>query len=183
MKMKKPLTALAAIVFAGSIGGVAIAQDAPGYNHDISQTEVANFSRFLDSHPADAGRLAADPSLINRPDFVEDHPGLHEFLENHPGVREEIHESPGQFMYREGHYEWRHGNGQHPLASTDRYLDRHPEVAEQLNAHPRLVDDRRYVERHPGLDEFLENHPAARAQWRSHPYRFMRRENRFDRNH
>ena len=183
MRMRNPLTALAAMVFAGSIGTVAIAQEAPGYNYDISQTEVANFNRFLDTHPADARRLAAEPRLINDPAFIANHPGLHEFLENHPGVREEIHESPGQFMYREGHYQWWHGGRAHPLASTDHYLDQHPEVAEQLNNHPGLVDDNRYVERHPGLDEFLENHPEARAEWRTHPYRFMRREKHFDRNH
>lgn len=108
MNMRKPLTALAAMVFAGSIGGVAIAQDALGHNHDISQTEVANFDRFLDTHPADARRLAADPSLINRPDFIEDHPGLHEFLENHPAARAQWRSHPYRFIRRENRFDRNH---------------------------------------------------------------------------
>jgi hypothetical protein len=76
--------------------------------------------------------------------------------------------------------DWR---GAHPLATTDHYLDRHPEVAEQLQRHPGLVDDPRYVANHPGLHEYLAAHPVARAEWKSHPYRYMTREDRYDLKH
>lgn len=72
---------------------------------------------------------------------------------------------------------WR---GPHPLATTDHYLDHHPEVARQLQRHPGLVDDPRYVAEHPGLHEYLATHPVARAEWKSHPYRYMTREDRYD---
>lgn len=71
----------------------------------------------------------------------------------------------------------------HPLATTDHYLDRHPEVAQQLQRHPGLVDDPRYVANHPGLHDYLARHPVARAEWKSHPYRYMIREDRYDQKH
>jgi len=71
----------------------------------------------------------------------------------------------------------------HPLANTDHYLDHHPEIAQQLERHPGLVDDPRYVANHPGLHEFLATHRVARAEWKSHPYRYMNRENRYGRTH
>jgi len=36
--------------------------------------------------------------------------------------------------WRHDHGEW---NGAHPLATTDRYMDSHPEVAQQLEKDPR----------------------------------------------
>jgi hypothetical protein len=76
--------------------------------------------------------------------------------------------------------DWR---GPHPLANTDHYLDRHPEVAAQLQQHPGLVDNSRYVASHPGLHEFLARHPVARTEWKSHPYHYMNRETKYDQNH
>jgi hypothetical protein len=180
--MKTVITALSAMILVGTLGSVAMAQDEPGYNGDITRREVANFDHYLDRHPEVAERLTSNPRLINDPQFLANHPGLRSFLASHPGVREEIHESPGQFMRREGHYEWV-GEKAHPLANTDHYLDQHPKVAQQLQQHPGLVDDPRYVANHPGLREFLATHPVARSEWKSHPNRFTKAENRYDQNH
>jgi len=180
--LKRTVTALAVVIFSGAFGAAAMAQQWPGRNPDISRTEIANFDQYLDHHPDVAARLAADPRLINDPRFVATHPDLHAFLASHPGVREEIHESPGQFMYREGHYDWQRDQA-HPLANTDHYLDRHPQVQAQLEHHPGLVDDPKYLANHPGLHEFLAKHPIARADWKSHPYRYMTREDSYDQRH
>jgi hypothetical protein len=185
IRIKKTVTAFAVALFAGTISTAAIAQEGPGYNPDISRGEVSNFDQYLDSHPGTAKQLRANPALVNDPQFLSKHPGLNSFLASHPGVREEIHESPGQFMHRERGYERTEGRGYspHPLANTDTYLDRHPEVAEQLRQHPGLVDDPAYLKNHPGLHEFLATHPVARHEWRSHPHRFMRHENQYDQTH
>lgn len=183
-QIKRMVTALAVVVFSGAIRTAAMAQVGPGYNPDISRTEVANFDHYLDRHPEVAQRLAANPQLVNDPRFLAAHPGFRGFMADHPGVREEIHESPGQFMYREGHYEWAHGEGSpHPLVNTDHYLDQHPEVAQQLQQNPGLVDNPKYVASHPGLHEFLTTHPVTRAEWKSHPYRYMTREDKYDQKH
>lgn len=180
-QLKRTVTALAVAVFSGALGATAMAQQWPGRNPDISRAEIVNFDHYLDSHPDVAARLGADPRLVNDPRFIATHPDFRAFLGSHPGVREEIHESPGHFMYREGHYDWE--RDAHPLANTDRYLDRHPEVEKHLEHHPGLIDDPRYLAGHPELREFLATHPLARAEWKSHPYRYMTREDAYDQRH
>ena len=143
--MKKSSIGLCAAIFAGLIAAPALAQ-----NTDITRGEVANFDKYLDSHPKVAQQLVSDPRLINNPQFLATHPGLQSFLASHPGVREEIHESPGLFMYREGRYEW---HGEHGYGITggevarfdNGYLDKHPEVAEALAKDPRLVDNQQFI--------------------------------------
>ena len=181
--MKRTLTTLtAALIFTGAFASAAMAQYP---NAGITRGEVSRFDNgYLDEHPEVARQLGRDPRLVDNPQFLATHPGLDSYLAAHPGVRTELQAHPDRFMTDE----WRHdrredGRGPHPLANTDRYLDRHPEVAQQLNANPRLVDNREYLENHPGLHGFMENHPDARRQWKSHPYRFIHREDRYDRNH
>ncbi len=174
--MKRSSTVLCAAIFAGLLASPAMAQ----VNRDITPGEVANFDQYLDSHPKVARELVQNPQLVNNEEFLEHHPGLRGFLANHPGVRDEIHESPGQFMYREGRYEW-HGKGygitRGEVSRFDEgYLDKHPEVTDALAKDPRLVDNGQFIANHPGLHEYLENHPDVRTELKAHPDRFMGRE-------
>jgi hypothetical protein len=185
--MKRGSTALCAAIFVGLIASPAMAQVAePRPNPDITRGEVANFDQYLDSHPKVARELVRDPRLVNNPQFLANHPGLQSFLAGHPGVREEIHESPGQFMYREGKFEWHergegYGITRGEVARFDNgYLDKHPEVAEALAKDPRLVDNQQFVASHPGLHEYLEDHPGIRTELKAHPDRFMGRERYYE---
>lgn len=182
--MKRTITTLtAALIFSGALTSVAMAQYPPP-SAGITGGEVSRFDRgYLDEHPEVARQLAQDPRLIDNPQFRANHPGLDRYLAAHPGIRTELQHHPDRFMTDEWKYQRWEGRGPHPLANTDNYLDHHPEVAQQLNADPRLIDNRQYVDSHPGLHEFLESHPDARRDWKSHPYRFMHREDRFDKNH
>ena len=67
------------------------------------------------------------------------------------------------------------------LASFDSFLDKHPEMAEQLRRNPSLVGDREYVNNHPELQAYLQDHPQVREELTENPRSFMRQENRFDR--
>jgi len=172
--MKRSLSAMAGILLGGTLASIAMAQ---------TPTEITNFNGYLDNHPAVAQQLAANPSLANNPQFLGNHPGLQNFLNNHPGVSSSLRSAPGQFMYREGHYEWAHGGGpvaaapgtaSGPVARFDNgYLDQHPEVAHQLASNPRLVDNPQFLATHPGLDGYLAGHPEVRQELQSHPDRFM----------
>ncbi len=105
------------------------------------------------------------------------------FLNNHLGVNQELHQTAGQFMYREGHYQWNHGGG--PIASgpgtaagavsrfDNGHLDEHPDVAHQLAANPLLADNPQFLATHPGLDGYLSQHPEVRPELQQHPERFM----------
>jgi hypothetical protein len=182
--MKRTLTALtAALILSGTFATAAMAQY-PAYPN-ITRGEVSRFDNgYLDEHPEVARQLGHDPHLVDNPQFLANHPGLDSYFANHPYVRTELQQHPDRFMSDEWRHErWENGYGPHPLRNTDRYLDEHPEVSRQLNADPRLIDNRQYVDSHPGLHEFLETHPDARHQWKSQPYNYMHREDRYDRNH
>ena len=162
--------------------------------NDTTRRELAEMDRFLDGHPEVAEQLRKDPSLINNQEFVEKHPELREFLQNHPGVREEFRENPNAFMRQENRYE-RHEGDDHDrdrdrrdgdttrreLASMDRFMDGHPEIAEQLRKNPSLVNNREFVENHPALQEYLQSHSEVREEFKENPNAFMRQENRYDR--
>lgn len=183
--MKRAITTFtAALVFSGAFATAAMAQY-PAPNNGITRGEVSRFDNgYLDQHPEVASQLGHDPRLVDNPHYLATHPGLDNYFSAHPEVRTELQTHPDRFMTDEWKHErWEDGKGPHPLANTDRYMDQHPEVAHQLTKDPRLIDNRQYVENHPGLHAYLANHPTARKDWKSHPYRFMHRENRYDRNH
>ena len=180
--MKRSLSAMAGILLGGALASTAMAQ---------TPTEIINFNRYLDNHPAVAQQLAANPSLANNPQFLGNHPGLQNFLNSHPGVSSSLRTAPGQLMYREGHYEWAQGGGgpvaaapgtgSGPVARFDNgYLDQHPEVAHQLASNPRLADNPQFLATHPELDSYLAGHPEVRKELQEHPERFMSSEWRDD---
>lgn len=175
--MKRTLTALtAALILSGTFASAGMAQYP---NPGITRGEVARFDNgYLDEHPEVARQLGHNPRLVDNPQFLATHPGLDSYFANHPGVRTELQAHPDRFMTDEWRFNRWEDRGPHPVANTDRYLDFHPEVAHQLNADPRLIDNRQYVDAHPGLHEFLATHPDARRDWRSHPYRFLHRADR-----
>jgi len=182
-------------------------EDSDGRNRngdrDITREQLADMDRFMDSHPEIAEQLRKDPSLIKNKEFVENHPALQEFLQSHPGVREEVNENPNAFMRREERFDRREDDRdehrsiggdrddrrsiggdrdvtREELATTDRFLDTHPEIAEQLRKDPSLIKNKEFVENHPALQEFLQTHPEVREEFRENPNGFMRQERRFD---
>jgi len=158
-------------------------------DRDITERDVAEMDHFLDHHPEIAEQLRRDPSLIDNQRFVDEHPALQEYLQMHPSVRREFDENPNAFMHAEerfdrsreaaGHYDY--GITREELASMDNFLDKHPEIAEQLRKDPSLIDNRRFVDDHPALQQYLQAHPRVSAEFREHPNAFMRDEERYDR--
>jgi hypothetical protein len=168
--MKKSLTALAALAFAGALSTAALAGP------------VTNFDNgYLDEHPEVARQLGAHPGLADNPQFLATHPGLDGYLSHHPEVRQDLLQHPYRFMSDE----WRHdergyGITHGEIARFDHgYLDEHPEVAQQLAHDPRLVDNPQFLATHPGLDEYFKNHPEIREELQHHPDRFIGREDRY----
>src|SRR6266852_2747857 len=160
-------------------------------DNDTTRGEIASFDRFMDSHPEMAEQLRRDPSLVTNEEFVENHPALQEYLQQHPGVREEITENPNRFMRQEQRVDRREDRRDNDrrdndttrgeLASFDRFMDSHPEIAEQLRRDPSLVTNHEFVKNHPALQEYLQQHPGTREEITENSDRFMRQEQRFDR--
>jgi hypothetical protein len=143
--------------------------------------------RFFDSHPEIAEQLRKDPSLVNNPKFVQEHPALQQYLQQHPEVRDEFKESPNAYMRQEQRFDRREDMpGQPgmpspgPVARTDRFLDSHPEIAEQLQKDPSLVNNQHFVQGHPALQEYLQQHPETREQFQGNPAAFMQQQQRFE---
>ena len=63
------------------------------------------------------------------------------------------------------------------------YFDSHPDVARKLAKDPTLIDNQQFVDAHPDLHEYLHNHPNVRHEFKSHPYKFMHREDVYDAHH
>jgi translation initiation factor 2 beta subunit (eIF-2beta)/eIF-5 len=149
---------------------------------EATRQQLADFNTFLTDHPELAGQIQKDPSLMDNREFVDNHPSLQDFLQRHPEIRAEVNENPDAFMRQEDRYQ-RQGDfniTRDQLETMGRFLDSHPEVAEQLQKDPSLIDNREFVDHHPELKEFLAQHPEIRAQFKEHPDAFMHRQERFD---
>ncbi|HTB96874.1 MAG TPA: hypothetical protein VK716_07680 [Terracidiphilus sp.] len=177
---------------------------------DITRRDLARFDQFLDSHREDAQQLRKTPSLVDDPQFLQNHPALNSYLQDHPSVKQEISQQPDTFMRLEDRYNRdanlrdRDAGGQdrdadhrdadndrdrgqdrggerRDLASFNHFLDDHREIAEQVRRNPSLVDDQQFVQSHPALQTYLQDNPGVRDQLRQDPNAFMHREDAIDR--
>ena len=148
-------------------------------NRDITRGELRNLNNFMDSHPEIAEQLKKNPALVNDKKFVESHPALKGFLAADPGVREEMRENPNGFMAREQQFDLTDANSRE-LANVDRFMDSHPEIAEQLRKNPALVNDKKFVENHKALKTFLASHPYAAQEYKENPSAFIQQEQSYD---
>src|SRR5256885_6363591 len=55
------------------------------------------------------------------------------------------------------------------IADMDRFLDSHPEVAEQLRKDPSLIRNEEFVENHPALQQYMHEHPGIREEFTENP--------------
>jgi len=110
-------------------------------------------------------------------------------------VREDLNQHPRNVINQEQRYDQREGpdrgrdqdpNRSHSditrseLANMDAFMDRHPEIAEQLRKNPALINNKEFAENHPALKEFLATHPGVHEEFKENPNSFMSREQRFD---
>jgi phage-related protein len=153
---------------------------------DATRPELANFDGFLDKHPEIAEQLRKNPALADNKEFLQNHPALQQFLQEHPGVREQLAQDPRIFMRQENRFDRKDDRRdddatRRELANFDGFLDKHPEIAEQLRKNPALADNKEFLQNHPALQQFLQEHSGVREQLAQDPRIFMRQEDRFDR--
>ena len=160
---------------------------------DITRRDLARFDQFLEGHREIAGELRRTPSLIDDPEYLQNHPELNAYLQQHPGVKQEISQRPDDFMRLEDRYDRdrsardRDAGGEdrgayrRDLAEFDRFLDEHREIAEQVRKDPSLLDNREFVQNHPALQSFLQDNPGVRDQLKQDPNAFMKQEDLYER--
>jgi hypothetical protein len=157
----------------------------PMRDGDITRRDVADMDHFLDEHPEIAQQLRKDPSLIDNRQWVANHPALQEYLQNHPQISATFRANPNLFMRDEERYDRQTSDrniSRRDIVEMDRFLDAHPEIAEQLKKDPSLIDNRQWVANHPALQEYLKTHIDVSASFRAHPDQFMRDEDRYNEN-
>jgi len=60
------------------------------------------------------------------------------------------------------------------------YLDKHPDVAQQLKQDPNLINNQQFLASHPDLSQYLNKHPEVRTDFKQHPYNFMNAEESYN---
>lgn len=188
--------ALASLLSAAPAGAQSRGTTPQDRDSDLTWRQLSAFDQFLDNHPEVSDQLRKDPSLINNEEFVENHPALKQYLQDHPEVREELNQNPRAVMRQEQRFDRNENRDRDrdpdasrdqdrditrgEIVNMDRFLDSHPEIAEQVQKNPSLLDDHRFVESHPALQEFLAAHPGVREELRENPNAFMSAEGRYD---
>jgi hypothetical protein len=189
VRTRVAMAALAAFFWLGSpaISYAAPAQNAakqnrPADDGDTTRQELARFDQFLDAHREIGEQVRRDPSLVDKDEFVKNHPALQTFLQEHPGVREELKENPNAFMHKEARYDrYEDSRYREERIRFDQFLDSHREISEQLHRNPSLLNDKEYLKNHPELASYEKNHPEFQEQIRHDPYALMRAEDKDER--
>jgi hypothetical protein len=149
-----------------------------------SSSETNTMDRYLNSNPRIAQQLHNDPSLINNPQWLADHPKVQSYMNSHPSMKNDAANNPAGFV---NHTERHDLNADHKaLNGTDNFMRDHPKVAQELKSDPKLIDDPKYLADHPGLDDYLAKHPAVRREAMAHPDGFAKAaeaNNRYEKTH
>lgn len=64
---------------------------------------------------------------------------------------------------------------QHAMHTWDEFLGQHPELREQLNNNPKLVNDPQFRAQHSDLQSFLGSHPGIEQGLKKNPDAMMKR--------
>jgi phage-related protein len=152
----------------------------PPSQDDITRREVVMMNDFLDNHLEIAEQLQKNPKLIDDQTWVAAHPALQQFLSDHSEVRTAFDQNPSLFMHDEDRYQRSEDDiTRRDVGLMDDFLDKHPEIAEQLQKNPRLIDNKKWVAAHPALQQFLSDHSDVRSAFDEHPNLFMRDVDRY----
>jgi phage-related protein len=159
-------------------------------NPDLTTQEVARMDQFLDDHEGIEKQLEKNPSLIDNKKYLDHHKDLARFLDDHPQIREEVDENPRYFMQRENQFEGspadrdyagnRRGLDDKDLADFNKFLDKHKNIAKDLDKYPARANDQGYLDHHKDLRKFFDEHGQCRTEFAENPQYFMQRERQFE---
>lgn len=165
----------------GAPKATATPSDAP--ETDASREELANFDRFLDSHPILERELGSNPSLVNDPNYVQREPDLQIFLSHHPNVKLELEKDP-QYLARHRDLAENNAANRAKLDSSSNveqaqaeqmngFLRAHSEIEQLLQQNPALINDSTFLGAHADLQRFVSQHPRARDEFVRNPREFI----------
>jgi hypothetical protein len=142
--------------------------------------ELARYDTFLDTHPVIADELIKHPGLADNADFLKNHPAYATYVAEHPGIAAQLKAHPRYFVHRAIRRDAKTPITPGEVKRLDAFLDKHPEVEQQLVANPGLLNDPKFIEQHPDLHVFLKRHPGVDGAAEAKPDRLMQREEKRD---
>lgn len=144
----------------------------PSPNLGPTGGQTDTMEHYLTNHPEIADELHNNPSLINNPQWLAQHPQVNSWMNKHPDVKQDALRNPDQFV---NHTERETVEKDHQaLNGTDKFLSTHPEVANQLKNNPSLIDNAQFRASHPQLDNYLKQNPGVADEWKNHPEWFTK---------
>ena len=132
-----------------------LAAKVPAYSPDAA---AFNLSNYLHYHPDIARTLAANPSIVNDPAYLNQHPDFKGFLTHHPGVRQQLTMRGWNFRGWQQTHPWDQ-RGQ--WRGADAWSDR--DWHEQWERQQQIFNERREAQLAEENEE-LEEHRAPRPR-------------------
>ena len=155
------------------LGGSALAQTAERPNASPSATQPSTTAPDSSARP-----MSEQPGMNNSQD-QQASPQINE------GTRDQDQDRSKDSSRADRDPMSAHGRSdttQKDVKEFDNFLDKHPQVAQELRSDPSKVNDTEYVSNHKELQRWLEKHPQVRDEIRENPSAFMRQENRYEKN-
>ena len=154
-------------------------RDRGGQNREAERRDLAEFDHFLDRHREIAEQVRKDPSLLDRREFVQNHPPLQDFLRDNPGVRDQLRQDPNAFMQQEDRFDHATNGGERDamhdhMADFGGFLGGHTDIQRDLSRNPSVVKDHEYVQNHAELNTYLNAHPEVRDELMANPQSFVK---------
>jgi phage-related protein len=168
----------------------------------LTASEIASFDQFLSEHKRINKDLKKNPVRVNDTNYLRKNRDLQDYLNQHAGLREELRQHPTYLMNRRNRYELSVAEqtiytrssdrpnsassmtrlSQKDLRATDRFLEKHKNINNDLEKNPSLAADLDYLKKHKDFRKFLEQNPDINAAVRKDPVQFMQNQHdRFER--
>jgi hypothetical protein len=149
-------------------------------NRRPNSWQLKIFDEFLEQHPNIRQDANKNPDVLKDPNYVASHPDLKQFLDQHSDLKDRLFDNPAAFL--QGAEKSEGKTTQWQLQAFDQFLDQHPNIAQDLNKNPQLVNDPNYVSNHPELNQFLKQHPDLKDRLQDNPAAFMQQGRTMEKN-
>jgi hypothetical protein len=133
----------------------------PAYSPDAGGF---NLSNYLHYHPDIAQALAANPSIVNNPAYLAQHPNFKGFLQHHPGVAQQLSMRGWNFTRWEQTHPWDQRN---QWRNADAWSDR--DWRQEWERQQQIFNERREDEIAEEEEEHEHHDHGKHLGWYKHP--------------
>ena len=139
-----------------------LAAKVPAYSPDAAAFSLSNYLHY---HPDIARTLAANPSIVNNPAYLNQHPDFKGFLMHHPGVQQQLTMRGWNFSRWQQTHPWDQRN---QWREADAWSDR--DWHEQWQRQQQIFNERRETQLAEENENEHEHHDHGKhLGWYKHP--------------